>query len=166
LHGTQVVVRARIDTSVDEVTDAVLIASRALVAVAARSLTAVEDDVTLPQFRALVVLSSRGPTNSGELAHELGIHPSTGTRLCDRLAAKGLIERQPGAESRREVELVVTAAGLRIVDDVTSARRREIATIVRRVPTELRPAMVQALQAFAEAAGEAPEQAWSLGWGR
>jgi DNA-binding MarR family transcriptional regulator len=152
--------------AVDEVTDAVLLASRALVAVAARSLAAVEHEVTLPQFRALVVLSTRGPLNSGELAAELGIHPSTGTRLCDRLTAKGLVERQTSPESRREVVLVLTPIGLRIVDDVTSTRRKEVATIVGRVPTKLRPAMVQALQAFADAAGEVPDQAWSLGWDR
>ncbi|MBS2539761.1 hypothetical protein KGQ20_44170 [Catenulispora sp. NF23] len=43
---------------VDRVTDAVLTASRLLVAVSARSLNEVEDSLTLPQFRALVVLAS------------------------------------------------------------------------------------------------------------
>ena len=43
----------------DSLTDALLTASRALVAVAARSLAAVDDDVTLPQYRALVVLASQ-----------------------------------------------------------------------------------------------------------
>jgi len=41
--------------------DTVLAASRALVAVAARSLAAAGDEVTLPQYRALVVLAARGP---------------------------------------------------------------------------------------------------------
>ncbi|GAA4967825.1 hypothetical protein GCM10023238_39660 [Streptomyces heliomycini] len=45
---------------VEAVTRAVLTASRLLVAVSARSLTAVEDRVTLPQFGWLVVLSTRG----------------------------------------------------------------------------------------------------------
>ena len=45
----------------DELVDTVLAASRALVAVAARSLAAAGDDVTLPQYRALVVLAARGP---------------------------------------------------------------------------------------------------------
>src|SRR5581483_6644937 len=41
---------------VDDVVDAVLRASRVLVSVAARSLAGVSDTVTLPQYRALVVL--------------------------------------------------------------------------------------------------------------
>ena len=45
----------------DELVDTVLAASRALVAVAARSLAAAGDEVTLPQYRALVVLAARGP---------------------------------------------------------------------------------------------------------
>lgn len=39
---------------------ALLTASRLLVAVSARSLAAVEESLTLPQFRMLVVLDSRG----------------------------------------------------------------------------------------------------------
>ena len=66
------------------VTDAVLRASRALVGVAARSLAEVEDDVTLPQFRALVVLAA-GERQLGELAEALDVHPSSATRLCTRL---------------------------------------------------------------------------------
>ena len=42
--------------------DAFVAASRALVAVAARSLADLSDDITLPQYRALVVLRTRGPS--------------------------------------------------------------------------------------------------------
>lgn len=52
----------------DELVDTVLAASRALVAVAARSLAAAGDEVTLPQYRALVVLAAAGPQGMAELA--------------------------------------------------------------------------------------------------
>ena len=68
-----------------------LLASRALVGVAARSLAGVEEQVTLVQYRALVLLDA-GPQNVGTLAKALGIHPSTATRLCDRLTTKGLVK--------------------------------------------------------------------------
>lgn len=45
---------------VDAVTDAMLTASRLLVAVSTRSIAAVDESITIPQFRLLVVLSSRG----------------------------------------------------------------------------------------------------------
>lgn len=145
------------------VADAVLIASRALVGVAARSLDAAGDEVTLPQFRALVLLAS-GPRTAGALATDLAVHPSTATRLADRLVRKGLISRTTVPDNHREVELALTANGREIVAAVLSRRRREIETIVARIDPAHRLALIDALQAFSEAAGEAPEQAWSLGW--
>ena len=55
-----------------DVVEAVLLASRVLVAVAAESLAEVADRVTLPQYRTLVVLATRGPMSLGALAEELG----------------------------------------------------------------------------------------------
>jgi len=147
----------------DSVTESLLTASRALVAVAARSLAAVDDAVTLPQFRALVILASRGDQVMGELAEALGVHQSTATRLCDRLVAKGLITRG-GAASRREVMVQLSEAGLRVVHDVSAARRAEIERIVARIPADLRAPTVAALNAFADAAGEIPQPMWALGW--
>jgi DNA-binding MarR family transcriptional regulator len=148
----------------DAVVDAVLHASRALVAVAARSVAAVDEALTLAQFRTLVVLAGRGPQNVGALAEELGVHSSTATRMCDRLERRGLIARQPSEHSRREVTVRLAPPGRRLLNRVTAVRRQAIGDIVRRVPRALRPAMVQALQAFAEAAGEVPDQAWAAGW--
>ena len=105
------------DTRLPTVTDAVLLASRALVGVAARSLGAVEDEVTLPQFRALVVLAS-SERNLGDLAEALDVHPSSATRLCTRLEAKGLLTRRPSAQSRRELVVSLTPAGRGLVDAV------------------------------------------------
>jgi DNA-binding MarR family transcriptional regulator len=146
------------------VVDAVLAASRALVAVAARSLAAAPGDVTLPQYRVLVVLTTRGPQRSGELAAELGVAPSSVTRLCDRLVRKGLITRQDAPDSRREVEIAATAEGRALVQRVMRTRRREIEKLVAAVPENRRAAMVEALRELADAAGEAPEPAWTLGW--
>jgi DNA-binding MarR family transcriptional regulator len=145
------------------VTDAVLLASRALVGVAARSLAEVEDQVTLPQFRALVVLATRD-RNLGELADALDVHPSSATRLCARLEGKGLITRQPASGSRRELLVRLTSAGRTVVDTVTRQRRREIARIVARIPARDRRILVHALGVFADAAGETPEPSWSFGW--
>lgn len=150
--------------AMESITDAVLSASRALVAVAARSLAAVADDVTLPQYRALVVLCARGPLGMSELAEELSCSPSTATRLCDRLVRKGLAARGHRPENRREVEVTVTPRGAELVGQVTKRRRKEIAKIVAHVPDRQRAGMVSALRAFAEAAGEAPDQAWASGW--
>jgi DNA-binding MarR family transcriptional regulator len=153
-----------IDTHIDMVTELLLTASRALVAVAARSLAAVDESVTLPQFRVLVILASRGPRLMVQLAEALGIHQSTATRVCDRLVAKGLVERSRDHPSRREVQIDLTAEGRRIVHDVSAARRADIEQIVARIPPALRSATVEALTAFNDAAGEIPQPLWTLGW--
>lgn len=146
------------------VVDAVLRSSRALVAIAARSLAEVTDDVTLPQYRAIVVLCARGPIAMRELADELACSASTATRLCDRLVAKGLVDRAPREGNRREVEVRATALGVDLVAAVTARRRAELEQIVEAMDPQQRPALVDALSAFAAAAGEAPDQAWAIGW--
>lgn len=151
---------------VDEFTDAVLTASRLLVAVSARSLAAVEDTLTLPQFRTLVVLATRGPMKLVALAEQLGVNPSTATRMADRLTAAGMIIRDVNPAIRREVILRLSPTGRRVVNEVTAQRRQEIAAIVARMPFEQRASLAEALRAFAVAGGEplVRDPAVPLGW--
>jgi DNA-binding MarR family transcriptional regulator len=148
----------------DPLVDAVLTASRVLVAVAARSLADAGEHVTLPQYRALVVLASRGPQGVAELAEAVAVTPPTASRMCDRLVRKGLVKRRTARTDRRQVRIGLTPAGREIIDDVTKRRRAEIADLVANVPHEARVSVVEALQQLCETAGEVPEQDWSLGW--
>ncbi|MFB9833350.1 MarR family winged helix-turn-helix transcriptional regulator [Actinoallomurus acaciae] len=154
---------------VNAVTTAVLTASRLLVAVSARSLAAVEERVTLPQFRMLVVLASRPGMKLVTLAEQLAVNPSTAMRMVERLVAAGLVDRRVNPESRREILLCLTDAGAQIVDEVTSRRREEIAAIVAAMAPGQRAGLITALQAFTEAGGEpAPGEPvrdiLTLGW--
>ena len=158
---------AGMDRSADELVSAVLTASRVLVAVSARSLAQVEERVTLTQFRALVVLSGgEGRTNLNRLADALAVTPSTALRTVDRLVAAGLATRQENAENRREVLLGLTVDGQRIVRDVTTTRREEIAAILERMSDRKRAELVRAFHAFAAAANEpdVTAAAGALGW--
>jgi DNA-binding MarR family transcriptional regulator len=148
----------------DDAIGSTLLASRALIGVAARSLSKTESDLTLGQYRALVLLNTRGPQIVGALADALGIHPSTATRLCDRLLAKGLIERTPSPVNRREVTVALSGKGRAIVRDVATRRRREIRRIVAKLDRATQRKLVDAFDAFADAAGELPDDAWKLGW--
>ena len=150
--------------SSDSVADAVLSASRVLVAVAARSLSDIAEEVTLTQYRTLVVLASRGPQNLVGLAEAVGVTPATATRMCDRLVKKKLIVRQSEQDDRRQVRLALSKKGLKLVGAVTDRRRREIEAILRTIAPEEQTVLVQALSQFAAAAGEVPEQDWSTGW--
>jgi DNA-binding MarR family transcriptional regulator len=137
----------------DRTADALLEASRVLVGIAARSLPD-NEDVTLQQFRALVVLSKQETVTATHLATALGIHQSSATRLCDRLVRKKLIKRVPGVADRREIAVSLAAAGRRLVERVSARRRRELRAIAARMSTDARRRALEGLTAFAEAADE------------
>lgn len=155
--------RAGTSPARDDLVDALLSASRAMVAIAARSLADHDADVTLPQFRALVVLASRGPQRVVDISAELGVNPSTGTRMCDRLVAKKLVRRYRSSADRREVRLTLTEAGRSLVREVTERRRTELTRVVDGMPVSWVRPVTAALRSLSEAVGE-PENEWWLGW--
>ena len=114
--------------------EAVLAASRVLVGVAAQSLADVEDTVTVPQLRALMMLATRGPLHLTALAEDMGVHPSNATRACDRLVAAGLLDRRDNPADRRHLLLDLTPAGQALIDGVVARRRAAIEKILRRMP--------------------------------
>ncbi|MFG2568834.1 MarR family winged helix-turn-helix transcriptional regulator [Streptomyces sp. NPDC048567] len=147
-------VTARTPDDVDEVSRAVLTASRMLAAISARSLSHVEERVTLPQFRMLVLLSTQGPSKLVALADLLGTAPSSTMRMVDRLISTGLALRETNPDNRRETLLRLTDDGQRTVEDVTRRRRHEITAIVQKMASEQRATLVQALNIFNQAGGE------------
>jgi DNA-binding MarR family transcriptional regulator len=142
------------DESLDAITDALLTASRLLVAISAHSIAQVDETITIPQFRTLVILSNRGPMNLATLAGLLGVQPSATGRMVDRLVGAGLIDRLPHPSSRRELLAALTTRGRQVVQQVTAHRRTEIARIVEQMPPPERHGLVRALTAFTAAGGE------------
>jgi DNA-binding MarR family transcriptional regulator len=144
----------------EDAVDGVLAASRTLIAVATRSLGAAAEETTIAQYRALVVLASRGPQRLGDLAAALGVAPSTAGRMCDRLVRKRLIQRHRARTDRRAVLVSITAGGRQVVDQATTRRRALIAEILAGLPAWRQRAVAEALRAFAAAAGEIPDNQW------
>ncbi len=143
--------------------DAVLTASRTLVAVTTTSLGEAADDITIAQYRALVVLASRGPQRMADLAGALDVAPSTAGRMCDRLLRKGLIRRHRIRADRRAVKVSITESGRRVVDEATARRRALLAGILAKLSARQQAAVADALRAFAAAAGEIPDNQWPIG---
>lgn len=137
--------------------DAVLRASRALVGIAATSLAAVEDVVTVPQWRVLVLVHTRGPMNLASVAAALDVNPSNASRTCDRLTKSGLLDRRESEVDRRNLTLTLTAAGRRLVQKVTRQRRTAIEKVLVSMSVADRDRLADALEIFAEAAGETPD---------
>ncbi len=142
------------DDQLDDLVTALLTASRALLGVTAQSLTGVDDLVTVPQFRTLVVLQTHGPSRLNILADRLKVQPSTALRSVDRLIANDLVTRRENARDRREVVIDLTRRGRDLVERVTTQRRRTIAEIASSIPSGQVRHLIDALTAFAAAAGE------------
>jgi DNA-binding MarR family transcriptional regulator len=145
--------------------DAVLAACRVLVAVSAHSIAAVDDTVDMPQFRALVIVASRGSVTLGALAAAAGMNMSTTSRLCDRLVGMGLLNRADDPANRRQLQLTLTDAGRSVVNLAMDERRAALKPMLTRLPKERRAQLVGLLAEFADAGGEpADRDLWSLGW--
>ncbi|MCU0921301.1 MAG: MarR family transcriptional regulator [Burkholderiaceae bacterium] len=68
-------------------------------------------DLTAAQWYPLWKLKRDGPGTAQELARDMDIDAGAMTRLIDRLAAKGLVERLRSVTDRRVVMLTLTPAG-------------------------------------------------------
>jgi DNA-binding MarR family transcriptional regulator len=145
--------------------NAVLAASRVLVALSAESIGTVEDVVDLTQFRALVVMASSTSVSLGELADACRIHLSSASRLCDKLVAKGLVSRAEAPADRRVLTLTLAPDGRRLVQRVMRRRRQDVIRILGKLAPDHRAELVRAFRDFAEAGGETPDQdLWAIGW--
>jgi DNA-binding MarR family transcriptional regulator len=112
----------------------------------------------------LIILDANGETNVNALAEQLGIDPSTCTRLCDRLVAKKLIERQWSPDRRRNVLLRLSPKVSALVEEAIRCRRAEITGLIEGLSEAQRRRLVEALGPLVAAADTAPEDAWALGW--
>ena len=145
----------------EQLTDAFVTASRALVGIAVHSVGAAPVEVTVAQFRLLVLVASEGGRAIGDIAERLGVNQSNASRHCDRLQRLGLVERRRSAKDARVVRVLLTARGRALVQDVMQQRRADVRRVVGRLADEDAAAALQVLQAFNKAAEELDEEQWS-----
>jgi DNA-binding MarR family transcriptional regulator len=153
------------DEEFDLQVDAVMRASKVLVAITAYAMADIEDVVTLPQFRVLVMASADRSLNLRSVADGLGVHPSNATRACDRLVAAGLLDRREDPDDRRQIVLSLTEAGQRLIDSVMSRRRTAIGDVLAEIPADRRIGLTGDLNAFSDAADRLHDTGEpSIGW--
>jgi DNA-binding MarR family transcriptional regulator len=137
----------------EAVVEALVRAARAINMISARTLASVNGEVTLPQFRTLVVLAEMGPKSVTALAELLDVHASTMTRMCTRLVARRLVVREPSRVDRREVVIQLSDDGRSLVDRAMRERREAFAASVRSLTGDEQRAIVSALDTLTQAAG-------------
>jgi DNA-binding MarR family transcriptional regulator len=107
-------------------------------------------DVPVPatQLRVLFVVEQSGAINLSGLASELGALLSSASRLCDRLEAAGLIVRESGQQSRREIAIRLSSDGEALLQRVRRQRQDEIMKVLARMPAGARQALLTGLTEF------------------
>ncbi|MFJ4538267.1 MarR family winged helix-turn-helix transcriptional regulator [Streptomyces tibetensis] len=100
------------------------------------------------QLRALRTVQAAPGLNLTALADGLDIGLPTASRLCDRLAAAGLLERTQHPDTRREVQLWLTSHGQHVLCDVAGRRAQALATALAAMEPAERAALSRGLRGF------------------
>jgi DNA-binding MarR family transcriptional regulator len=100
------------------------------------------------QLRAVMVIERCDGINLRGLAKDLGMILSSASRLCDRLVASGLVEREPGRVDRREIALHLTPAGRALLTDLRGERQERLARVLGTMSPAGRQALLRGLQEF------------------
>ncbi len=85
--------------------------------------------LSIVQARLLGILRDRSPTIK-ELAGFLQLDKSSVTGLVDRAEERGLVARTASTVDRRSVQVTITVAGQKLVDEATTAFEDEIEVLV------------------------------------
>jgi DNA-binding MarR family transcriptional regulator len=135
-----------------ELVIAVVAAARPLVMVWGRADAIAQAQASPPQLRALVVVGHHGSLNLNQLADELGVIPSSASRLCDRLVAAGFLDRKVSEQNRREVVLTLRPEGQRLLETIEHDRRDALGDVLNGMRPGGRKALLSGLEAFTEVA--------------
>ncbi|MEI7033462.1 MarR family winged helix-turn-helix transcriptional regulator [Streptomyces pratensis] len=147
--------RAFRQTSREQVSADALAASELLEVLWGRGQEAAASGTVSPsQLRALLVIERQEGTNLRALAEALGSRAPSVSRLCDRMEAMGLVQREPSPVSRREVELRLSLRGRTLLEEYRALRAGELNAVLDRMGPAAVAALAEGLRAFHAAASE------------
>jgi DNA-binding MarR family transcriptional regulator len=123
-------------------------ATRGFLDVNVAVLEQMEKRIDLAALRALQSLERLGPSLVTELGDDLGLLPSTASRLSDRLADAGWITRRVSPTNRRATLLQLTASGRAVLRELLVLRRKALKSVAAQMSDDDRAALLQGTSAF------------------
>jgi len=102
--------------------------------------------MTRAQWAVLIRLDRSEGLKQSELAEILDLQPITLTRLLDRLAQNGLIERRPDPNDRRANRLFLTPAARPLLERLSGIGAEMIGTVLEGLDAEARGKLQQSLE--------------------
>ena len=92
-------------------------------------------NLTMAQFKALLIVADKGGLTSRDLSKCLGIGPSAVTSLVDRLVGRKLVRREDDPQDRRIAWVRPTSKALGLRDKLLETNRSVWTEIVENLPT-------------------------------
>jgi len=109
-----------------------------------------ERGLTLPRARALLILGRGVSLNQRELADELDIETPTLVRLLDGMEKQGFIERHSVEGDRRAKQIVMTAHGAAVAEEVLELARTLRADVLKSISAQEMSTTVKVLASMAD----------------
>src|SRR5215472_7895111 len=112
--------------------------------------------LTPPDAGILRLLNMSAGVSQQELAAKLGIHPSRLVALLDELERKGLVERRPNPNDRRQYSLHLTERGVQTLNEVGQVARQHQEALCAALSPEERDTLGELLRKIADQQGLTP----------
>jgi DNA-binding MarR family transcriptional regulator len=119
-------------------------------------------DLTMAQFRALVVVNHRRGITVGELGCQLSIGQSAASVLVEHLVRRGLVGRTEDAADRRRVLLGCTPAGEELIAELRHLSRQTLTEWLALLSDEELQGMARGLRLLSETAQSAARDSRSV----
>jgi MarR family transcriptional regulator for hemolysin len=99
--------------------------------------------ISRAQWTVLIRLDRCEGLNQSELAEMLDLQPISLTRLLDRLAASGLIERRPDPHDRRANRLYLTPAARPLIEELSHLGEDMMTTVLEGIDDAAREQLLR-----------------------
>lgn len=103
-------------------------------------------DLSVPQFRTLAYINRNPGASLSAAAEFIGLTLSSMSILVNGLVERGLVERKPGRNDRRRVQLSLTPSGAAMQTEVLHATETRLAEMCDGLSAAERETVVQALE--------------------
>lgn len=121
------------------------------------------EGTTVTQCTVLTELSRGGPMTLAQLSRRIGLDKSWTSRAVEQLAQDGLVEKVPGGEDRRTVQLSLSSAGVARVQALDQTLNALADQAFERIPIEHHTSLHQGLALLQQALSELTEEAAGKG---
>jgi DNA-binding MarR family transcriptional regulator len=108
-------------------------------------------DVSPAEYSCLLQFFGADEVGMKELGERLDITPGGVTRIVTSLEEKGIVERRISSEDRREIRVVLTQTGERLVDKVRRASHDLHAEIIGAIEPRNRDAVILGMEQLVRA---------------